>query len=144
MKILYSAFELLGVVLIRFRPLPRVWAILLIFVNLASVIFIDTIYGQVVFTVMCIGLAIIVSIHCKLGFVRLLGIGHIFWIPMLAWLIMNIHEVDKRSGLSMWMLCLITFNSISLMIDTIDVSRFILGDRKPHYTWKQAATNNTV
>ena len=146
MKRVQSAVELLGVVLFRFRPLPRTWAILLIFVNLSSVFFLDTVYGQVAFAAMCIGVVIMVSIHYRLGFVRLLGIGHILWIPMLAWFLLENTDIDTNDDrwLSLWLWCLIVCNSISLVIDAIDVTRFILGDRTPHYSWDRPSTTKVA
>ena len=135
MTIFRSAFELLGIVLLRFRPLSRIWAIFLILVNLASLLFLDTIYGQVALVAVSVGVAIMIGLHQRLGFVRLLGIGHILWIPMLFWMITEISSVAQGSWLSIWMGCLILFNGISLVIDTIDVARYLLGERQPHYRW---------
>ena len=135
MRVVFSAFELLGIVLLRFRLLPRVWAILLIVVNLSSVFFLDTLYGQVAFAVMWVGVVIMVWIYSKLGFVRLLGIGHVFWIPILVCFAMKLPIVSEQGWLSVWLVSLMIGNGISLLIDGIDVGRFVLGERKPHYSW---------
>lgn len=69
-------------------------------------------------------------IFLQLGFVRLLGLGHLpFWIPLAYYFYQQI----KRQDMPTWphrilMIALATI-SISLIFDTIDVARYILGER---------------
>ena len=133
MKLVRSAAELLRIVLFRFRTLPRVWAILLVAVNLGALFFIDTIYGQVALGTVTFAVLVMIAIHMRCGFVRLLGIGHILWIPMLLWMIVKFPSNSERTGLATWVGCLIVCNAISLVVDTIDVWRYWRGDRLPHY-----------
>ena len=139
MRALNSAKALFGVVLLRFRILPRIWAILLVLVNAASVFFLDTIYGQAALAAVVFGVLVMITIHMRLGFVRLLGIGHVLWIPMLIWFAVKIPMIVDGAALRNWMTLLIVFNSISLVIDAIDVIRYFRGERAPHYAWKEAA-----
>ncbi|MEW8279789.1 MAG: hypothetical protein AB2719_16495, partial [Candidatus Thiodiazotropha sp.] len=83
MKIVQSALEMLGIVLLRFKLLPRIWAAALIAVNLTSLFFVDTLYGQAALAAVVSGLIIMVILYSRSGFTRLLGIGHIFWVPMI-------------------------------------------------------------
>ncbi len=130
------SLEVLWIVLFRFPLIPRVWASLLILVNLCGLFFIHTIYGQ--FCLAAVGAAVVVMaiIYLRMGFVRLLGIGHIFWIPMLIWFALNLPDRIEQPRLYDWLICLFVFNSISLVIDAIDVTRFVRGERQPHFTWK--------
>ena len=134
--------EILWIVLFRFRPLPRIWAVLLIAVDLGAVVFIDTIYGQIALAAVLAAVAVIILLHAKLGFVRLLGVGHVFWIPMLVWFAMNLPDQAKEPALHYWVIVLMAFNAGSLVIDTIDVVRYIAGDRTPHYSWKSGNGSN--
>ncbi|MET0070345.1 MAG: hypothetical protein ABW096_09910 [Candidatus Thiodiazotropha sp.] len=136
MKIVQSALEMLGIVLLRFKLLPRIWAAALIAVNLASLFFVDTLYGQVALAAVVSGLIIMVILYSRSGFTRLLGIGHIFWIPMIYWLITEMPFNDGRAYLAEWLWCLIVVNTISLVIDAIDVTRYLLGESDPHYSWE--------
>ena len=131
---LTSMGKLLGVVLFRFSPLARAWAVLLILVNLASLAFIDTIYAQLNLAAVLIGIALMIAIHMRLGFVRLLGIGHLLWIPMLVWFAFNLPD-QTRNWLFGWVVALMVVNAISLVIDGIDVFRWLRGERTPHYVW---------
>lgn len=47
---------------------------------------------------------------------------------------------DKQTDplLYYWVLNLIAFNSVSLVIDAIDVIRFAASERSPHYVWHEA------
>ncbi len=133
-----KSLEILWIVLFRFRMLPRVWAILLILVNAGSLIFIDTHYGQLNLAAVLAAIMVMALIYARLGFVRLLGVGHVFWIPMLIWFATDLPDRTEQPWLYAWVVSLIVCNCISLVIDTIDAARFIGGDRRPHYTWKPA------
>ena len=130
--------EMLGIVLFRFRPLARVWVIALIAVNLGSLAFIQTQYGLANLLATLAGIGVMILIYARLGFVRLLGVGHIFWIPMLIWFACSLPDKQTEPLLYYWVLSLIAFNSVSLLIDAIDVIRFAAGERSPHYVWREA------
>ena len=72
-------------------------------------------------------------IHSKLGFVRLLGIGHIFWIPLVIWLGLRLDSAGLNDAFGFWLASVLALNSVSLVIDATDVTRFILGERSPIY-----------
>ena len=129
-----QALEILAIVLFRFRPLPRLWAILLIVVNGAAIVFWRTSYGQI--ALVAVGAAIVTMsvIYARLGFVRLLGVGHVFWIPMLVGFALHLPDRSQEPWLYVWVLSLLACNTLSLVIDTIDVARFVAGERNPHYT----------
>ena len=137
-KQLLSIGEMAGILLLRFPPLARAWVVLLVLVNLASVLFLDTIYGQVAAAAMSAGVVVIVLIHETLGFVRLMGIGHIFWIPMLIWFVMNPPDRSETPTLYWWFMSLVVCNTLCLVIDTRDVLRYVRGEREPYYRWTPA------
>jgi hypothetical protein len=66
----------------------------------------------------------------RLGFVRLLGLGHIWWIPMLVWLWARADLFAPQGAFGYWLLALFVVNSLSLLIDATDVVRYALGDRE--------------
>ena len=135
MIIIRALLELLGVVFLRFRLLVRLWAIILVAVNGAAVFFLDTIYGEITLAAVVIGISIMTVIYAHCGYVRLLGIGHILWIPIILYFLCHLPSESEITALSYWLYALIVCNSISLVIDTCDVVRYVRGDRKPHYTW---------
>ncbi len=74
------------------------------------------------------------AIFAVKGFVRLLGIGHIFWVPMVPWLWTRLDQVEPESLIGYWIIAVVALNSISLIIDAIDVVRYVAGDREPYVT----------
>lgn len=132
---LKSILEISGVVLFRFPPLVRIWAILVAAVNLSAVLFLQTVYGQVVTLALIAALVVMACIYSRYGFVRLLGLGHLPWVVMLPWLYFQLDDLDRGTMLYFWIVTLLVINSICLAVDTLDVARFGFGDRTPHYRW---------
>ena len=62
------ALEMPGIVLFRFPPIPRAWAVLLILVNAVALMFLDTVYGQADLAAALAGMAVMVVVHARLGF----------------------------------------------------------------------------
>ena len=69
-------------------PKPWVaWVMLLVVVNVViSLFYLTTIEAQVVLGAALIGAIIQTAIFSTKGFVRLLGMGHVLWVPMVFWL----------------------------------------------------------
>ncbi len=76
-------------------PMPwRVWLGLLVAVNLAGPIyFFEALEAKVVLASFLASAALMTAIFASKGFVRLLGIGHIFWVPMVPWLWTRLDQV---------------------------------------------------
>ncbi len=130
-----KALEILWIVLLRFNWPARIWAMVLIAINLEALFYLDTVYGQIVLGAALMSVVVMIVIYLQVGFVRLLGIGHVFWVPMLIWIAFNLPDFSAAPGLHLWVLTLFVLNSISLVIDTSDVIRYLRGEREPHYVW---------
>jgi len=131
-----SVFELFGIVLVRFRPLQRVWGAWLVAVNAAGLLFIQHIEAQV--TLGAVGVAVLAQalIYQRKRFIRLLGVTHVLWVPMLTWMALRLDTLPKEeTAFHAWLVTLIATNAFSLAIDAWDATRFILGERRPHYVW---------
>ena len=66
----------------------------------------------------------------QLGYVKLLGLPHmIFWIPVVFFLL----RVQARDTVTVWprriIFVIVAVMSISLVFDTVDVIRYVLGER---------------
>jgi len=123
------------IMLMRFRLGARIWLIALVIVNLTSLYFIDTTEARVVLGAFVTSIIIMTDIYRRLGFIRLLGIGHILWIPMVPWLLMRLDQTPPLdSPFKYWLIIVIVMNTLSLILDGIDVIRYIKGDRVPYYT----------
>lgn len=128
--------ELFGVVFLRFRPVPRVWCVWLVGVNVACLYFIAHIEAQVVLGVTAIAIVAQTLIYQRIGFTRILGTTHVLWVPMFAWMAARADSIAGDQALADWLILLFATNMISLAVDTIDAVRFLRGERAPHYRWK--------
>ena len=118
--------------IMKMPPPWRVWVILLLAVNLIVPLFyIHTLEAQLTIAAMFAGAITQSRIHARLGFVRLLGIGHIFWVPLVIWLGLRAGTVGLDSLFGIWLASLVLINTVSLVIDAIDVIRFLSGERSP-------------
>jgi hypothetical protein len=135
MGFLIRMLELFGVVFLRFRPVPRLWCVWLVGVNLACLYFIADIEAQVVLAVTAIAVVGQTLIYQRIGFTRILGSTHILWVPMFAWMATRIDTIMAEPALAYWLGLLFATNMISLVVDTIDAVRFLRGERAPHYRW---------
>ena len=109
------------------------WMSLLVFANvLGPLYFIHTLEAKVVLAAMICSLMIMTALFGAKGFVRLLGIGHVAWVPMIPWLIMRFDNTSFESFFGYWLAAVIILNFLSLIIDGIDVMRYIWGEREPY------------
>lgn len=112
-----------------------VWISLLLLANmLVPLFFITTIEAQLVLVGAMAGAFVQMAIFASKGFVRLLGIGHIFWVPLLPWLWPRLDGLQQTEPLAVWIVAVLVLNGVSLVIDARDVWRYITGDRMPHLT----------
>ena len=109
------------------------WITALLALNLVfPIVYITTLEGQVVLLAAIAGAMTQMALFAKKGFVRLLGVGHVVWVPLVPWLWSRLDAVPPESFFGWWILALVVLNSLSLVIDVIDVTRYVAGDRAPH------------
>ena len=113
-------------------PLPiKVWVALLAVMNLvAPLFFIRHLEAQVVLGTMLVAATTMGLLTARFGFTRILGLGHFYWFPMLAWLGTRLGQHDLGEPLGIWLIALMVVNAISLVVDVADVIRYAAGDRK--------------
>ncbi len=108
----------------------------LIAVNMASLLFIAHIEALV--TLAVVGMLVLAQavIYQRMRFTRVLGVTHVLWMPMLAWIALRLDTVPgEGTAFQVWLIILITTNTVSLAIDAWDAKRFVRGERQPHYAW---------
>ena len=110
----------------------RAWISFMVFVNMVCpLFFIGHLEAKVVLAVQIMNAMIMMTLFAKLGFVRLLGLGHLLWVPMVLWLWSRLHEIELSSFFG-WLLVVVIIDSISVVIDAVDVIRYIRGERAPY------------
>ena len=130
-----SLLELFGVIYLRFRPVPRVWCVWLVAVNAACLIYITHIEAQVVLAVTGIAVLLQTLMYQHCGFIRLLGIVHVMWIPMFAWMATRLDVIEQNPEMLAWLALLFATNAVSFVVDAIDSYLYFNGECEPHYYW---------
>ncbi len=117
-------------------PMPiRIWLGLLMFLNMVVPLFyIRTPEGIATLAAAMAGAVTMTIINERLGFVRLMGIGHIYWIPQVIWFWFRLDLASPGSLFQYWMWSIIVLNSVSILIDLIDIIKYIQGERAPYVT----------
>lgn len=87
--------------------------------------------GVVTLVSSLIGGATIQYLFSVMGYVKLLGIGHILWLPVVVFLMAQQARGDMPNWPRRIIWFIITVISISLVFDFIDVIRWVLGERAP-------------
>lgn len=109
----------------------RLWLLALVTVNLVSpLFFLERVEAQVVIAVMVASMMLMTALTSITGFTRILGLGHILWIPMLYWLWTRLDQIPADDVFGVWIRMLMTLNAVSLVIDAIDVTRYLAGERE--------------
>jgi hypothetical protein len=109
------------------------WMAGLPLINLSSIFFLPRTEAWVVLGTGLLAATIMTVLHAKLGYVRLLGIGHFVWIPMLIWLGFRLDNILEGTLFRGWILTLMAMNTVSLLLDIIDLIRYLRGDRAPRF-----------
>ena len=114
-------------------PKPwQMWLGILIAANiLVPLFYLHTLEGKVILASIIVGMMIMTAIFKAKGFVRLLGIGHIAWLPLVPWLWTRLDDAPAESIFGYWLMAVMVLNSLSLIIDTVDLIRYIRGERAP-------------
>lgn len=86
----------------------------------------EAIAALVAFAINC---ALMVVLVARTGFSRVIGLGHIMWIPLGVYHLTRLGAHEATSALYIWMLVTTSFNALSFAIDLSEAVRFARGDR---------------
>ena len=117
----------------------QAWVMVLVIVNLAAALFLVA-RRDGKFSVRVEALAILVSffaagaamgwLYEQLGYVRLLGLPHlVFWLPVYAWLAVKFRRNEFTPPFKHYLLLYFLVAGVSLVLDFVDVLRYLLGER---------------
>ena len=110
-----------------------IWVGLLGLANMgAPLFFLGSLEARVILAAILAGALVQLAIVSRLGFVRLLGLGHIVaWVPMLLWLVPRLATLDPATPFGGWLFAVVALDLASLAIDFVDVGRYLAGERRP-------------
>ena len=109
----------------------RLWMMLLVAANaVAPLFFLKHVEARVVLLTFLASISLMTFLTARFGFTRILGLAHIFWVPMLGFLFTRLADIPASDAVGIWVRTLFIVDGISLVIDTADAIRFISGDRE--------------
>ena len=80
-------------------------------------------------TALCAG-GISVAVTALTGFTRLVSLGHLLWVPLIAYLVLTLDGHPSSTSYGLWLRMVIALNALSLILDAGNVIRYIAGDRE--------------
>ena len=111
----------------------KIWMNVLMIFNFGVIIFaLKDIRARWVVLAM-IGNGLFMSLlYTQFGYSRILGLSHIvFWTPLLVYLWKKRNAFPDHIWATRWLWGVMIVNSLSLLIDYVDVIRYVLGDKAP-------------
>ena len=112
-------------------PRPwQVWLMLLVTANLViPLFFLHRLEAQVVLAALLGSLVLFTVLTARVGFTRLLGLGHVLWVPLIWFLWTRLGDIPAGGFYGIWIRAVMALNAASLAIDVVDVIRYVAGDR---------------
>ncbi len=112
-------------------PVPwRIWLIGLVALNaLAPIFFLPRVEAVATLGAMLLSMGLMTLLTHWSGFSRLLGLGHIAWIPLVIFLWTQLGSAPAGGAFGLWIRAVIVLDTVSLVIDASDVVRWLTGDR---------------
>ena len=108
----------------------KLWMMLLVVVNVViPLFFFDRIEARMVLGAILASVLLMTILTATSGFTRLLGLGHIFWVPLIYFLWTRLSQIPATDFFGIWIPALMVLNAESLVIDAVDVFRYVAGDR---------------
>jgi len=102
-----------------------VWVLILIIINVASVAFWNEPLAKVIFVTFMLSVMLMMGLYSRFGFEKILGMGHILWIPLLVYVLMEIPTA--RDIFKSYLIILSISIAISLVFDIVDVWKYFTG-----------------
>lgn len=111
-------------------PVLVAWVMWLILVNSASLLFVRRhVEARWVLAAWIVNFALMSVLFEIFGFVRILGLAHVLvWTPLLVYLWRRLPEIRDGATFRPWIFTLLVSDGISLVIDYVDVVRYLFGD----------------
>ena len=111
----------------------QIWVYWMVITNLAGILFVrGRVEARWVVGAFLVNGVFMSWLNDTQGFTRLLGLSHvIFWTPLAVYLVRHLPSIEARTPFGMWIRVLLITIAVSLVIDYIDVARYLLGERAP-------------
>lgn len=115
-----------------FAPGWRIWFVILQVTNgLMPLFFIVRPAAWMTLTAYLLSASLILILHARLGWVRLLGIGHAPLLVLMAVVLPRYAANWPAGPFGIWLLSMFFVNGVCLTIDAVDLVRYLRGERAP-------------
>ncbi len=98
------------------------WVLFLTIVNIESVRFWNEPLAAVIFVTFMISAMLVLGLYSRFGYEKILGIGHILWIPLLVYVLMTIPAASGT--FEMYLVVWSISTGTSLVFDVVDVWKY--------------------
>lgn len=99
-----------------------IWVFFLMIVNVASVGFWNEPLAKIIFVTFMLSAMLMMGLYSRFGFEKILGMGHIVWIPLLIYVLMEIPTA--RDTFKSYLIILSISIVTSLVFDIVDVWKY--------------------
>ena len=108
------------------------WVFTMMVVNTAALLFLQRVEARWILAAWIGNIVFMSALFEMVGYVRLLGLSHvIFWTPLLIYLFARRNSWDLSNLSGKYIALVFAVNATSLVIDYIDVARWVAGERAP-------------
>jgi hypothetical protein len=104
-----------------------VWVAILALANIASLLFWPSLIAKVILITFIVSALMMMALYSYFGFEKILGIGHVFWVFLLPYILLQLPNIDGRFYL--YLVTLSALLTISLVFDAIDVWKYFHNTR---------------
>jgi len=101
-----------------------VWVFYLMLINMASVIYWYEPLAKLIFITFMVSAMLMMGLYSRFGFEKVLGLGHIFWVPLLAYILIVLPTFE--SSFKSYLVVFSISIAILLAFDIIDVWKYLV------------------
>ncbi len=96
-----------------------IWVVFLMVVNMTSLAFWSEPLAKLVLLTFMVSAAIMMGLYAAFGFTKILGLGHVLWVPLLVYVLIQIPQAD--GGFKNYLVVFSVSVAVSLVLDVYDV-----------------------
>lgn len=102
--------------------LVPIWVFMLMCVNVASIAFWSAPLAKIIFVTFMVSAAMMMGLYSLFGFEKILGLGHVLWIPLLLYILTQLPNTE--SGFFSYLIILSLSITVSLVFDIVDTWKY--------------------
>lgn len=102
-----------------------VWVGYLMMINMAALVFWSEPLAQLIFVTFMASAMLMMGLFAHFGFTKILGLGHVFWLPLSGYLAISLPTYEGPFHLYLWVLLISIL--VSLVFDIYDVWHYFRG-----------------